>query len=48
MSNSLDTNQAQCFVGPGLGPICLQRLSADDTGKTLGKELTYYGKSVIK
>ena len=26
--NSLDLDQAQCFVGPGLGPNCLQRLSA--------------------
>ena len=30
MSNSLDPNQAQHFVGPDLGPNCLQRLSADD------------------
>ena len=31
MSNSLDPDQAQHFVGPDLGPTCLQRLSADDT-----------------
>ena len=31
MSNSLDSDQAQHFVGPDLGPNCLQRLSADDT-----------------
>ena len=31
MSNSLDPDQAQHFVGPDLGPNCLQRLSADDT-----------------
>ena len=31
MSNSLDRDHARCFVGPGLGPYCLQRLSADDT-----------------
>ena len=30
MSNSLDPDQAQQFVGPDLGPNCLQRLSADD------------------
>ena len=31
MSNSLDPDQARLFVRPGLGPNCLQRLSADDT-----------------
>ena len=31
MSNSLDPDQARHFVGPDLGPSCLQRLSADDT-----------------
>ena len=31
MSNSLDPDQTQGFVGPDLGPNCLQRLSADDT-----------------
>ena len=30
MSNSLDPDQAQHFVGPYLGPNCLQMLSADD------------------
>ena len=30
---SLDPDQALCFVGPGIGPYCLQRLSADDTGR---------------
>ena len=33
MSNSLDTDQARQFVGPDLGPSCLPRLSADDTGR---------------
>ena len=33
MSNSSDPDQAQNFVGPVLGPICLQRLSADDTSR---------------
>ena len=33
MSNSLDPDQARRFVGPDLGPNCLQRLSADDTGR---------------
>ena len=47
MSNSLDPDQARRFVGPDLGPNCLPRLSADDTGRqrvnstttTLGYEL---------
>ena len=30
MSNSLDQDLAQHFVGPDLGPNCLQRLSADN------------------
>ena len=30
MSNSLDPDQARHFVGPDLGPNCLQRVSADD------------------
>ena len=38
MSNSLDSDQARHFVGPELGPNCLQRLSADDkSGHWLGK-----------
>ena len=35
VSNSLDPDQARHFVGPDLGPNCLQRFSADD------KEFTY-------
>ena len=31
MSNSLDSDQAPRPSGHYLGPICLQRLSADDT-----------------
>ena len=30
MSNCLDPDQDRHFVGPDLGPNCLQRLSADD------------------
>ena len=33
VSNSLDPDQARYFVGPDLGPKCLQKLSADDTSK---------------
>ena len=29
VSNSLDPDQARHFVGPDLGPNCLQRLSAE-------------------
>ena len=32
VSNSLDPDQARHFVGPDLGPNCLQRLSADIAG----------------
>ena len=39
MSNSLDPDQARRFVGPDLGPNCLPRLSADDTGRLVDKEL---------
>ena len=31
VSDSLDLDQARHFVGPDLGPNCLQKLSADDT-----------------
>ena len=33
MSNILDPNQAQHFVGPDLGPNCLQRFSAGYTSR---------------
>ena len=31
--NSLDPDQARHFVGPDLGPNCLQKLSADDNSR---------------
>ena len=37
MSNRLDPDQARCFVGPDLGPNCMQKLLADDA--IVGKEL---------
>ena len=33
VSNSLDPDQARHFVGPDLGPNCLQTLSADDKSR---------------
>ena len=33
VSNSLDPDQARQFVGPDLGPNCLQRLSAEDSSR---------------
>ena len=33
VSNSSDPDQAQCFVGPDLGPNYLQKLSADNTSR---------------
>ena len=35
VSKSLDPDQARRFVGPDLGPNCLQRLSAGIAGKEL-------------
>ena len=39
MSNSLDPDQAGHFVGPDLGPNCLQRLSAETKSPLAWKEL---------
>ena len=33
MSDSLDPDQTRQFVGPDLGPNCLPKLLADDTGR---------------
>ena len=33
VSNNLDPDQTRRFVGPDLGPNCLQKLSTDDTKK---------------
>ena len=38
VSNRLDPDQARHFVGPDLGPNCLQRLSADNKSKELNTE----------
>ena len=38
VSNSLDPDQTRYFVGPGLCPNCLQRLSADNKDKDLNTE----------
>ena len=38
VSNSFDTDKARRDVGPGLGPNCLQRLSADDKRRHQGAE----------
>ena len=39
VSNRLDPDQARRFVGPDLGPNCLQMLSADDTSRQRVKTL---------
>ena len=44
MSISLDPDQARHFVGPDLGPNCLQILSADDTSKQRIKVDLVFGK----
>ena len=51
VSNSLDPHQAGHFVGPDLGPNCLQKLSADIAGEELNtKQLvdTFWLKPWIK
>ena len=50
MSNSLDPDQAQHFVGPGLGPNCLQRFSANNTRRekiSVGPQLYSRGEGVV-
>ena len=37
VSNGLDPDQDRHFVGPDLGPNCLQRLSADKSHRLQGK-----------
>ena len=39
MSNRLDPDQARHFVGPDLGPNCMQKLSADVTRRWHGRPL---------
>ena len=46
MSNSFDPDQAGHFVGPDLGPKCLQKLSADDTRKPI-LTLSNWARSLI-
>ena len=45
MSNSLDPDQARHFIGPDLGPNCLQKFSADDTLEQ--KAFTVVGTGVV-
>ena len=44
MSNSLDPDQGRRSVGPDLDSNCLQRLSADDTGR---QRVRGWGNSVF-
>ena len=51
VSNSLDPDQAQHFVGPDLDPNCFEKLSADIAGKELNtKQLidTFWLKPWLK
>ena len=44
MSNRLEPDQARHYVGPGLDPNCLQRISAEDNNFSeymKGREETY-------
>ena len=38
LSNSLNPDQTRHFVGPDLGPNCLQKLSTDDTSRQRAKK----------
>ena len=42
VSNSLDPDQARHFVGPDLGPNCLQNISADDKSSLVVNELKQF------
>ena len=46
MSNNLDPDQVRHFVGPDLGPNCLQRLSAEDFGRQRVKESNLLRKNL--
>ena len=46
-SNSLDPGQARPFVGPGLGPNCLQRISAVDSNRQRVNHLILIWKLLI-
>ena len=37
VSNRLDSDQARLFVGPDLGPNCLQMLLADGTNESASR-----------
>ena len=39
--NNLDPDKTQHFVGPDLGPNCLQRISAEDTSRKRIKSKMY-------
>ena len=45
VSNMLDPDQARHYVGPDLGPICLQRLWADDIRRQRVKQVCLPGVS---
>ena len=47
MSNNLNPDQARHFVGPDLGPNCLQRLSADIAGKELNTKQLVDAKTLV-
>ena len=44
MQSGLDPNQVRHFVGPVLGPNCLQRRSADDNSKQIARLGVGFGK----
>ena len=47
VSNTLDPDQARHFVGPNVGPNCLQGLSADDKIALIMQRIEYFGRMAI-
>ena len=47
VSKSLDPDQARRFIGPDLGPDCLQKLSADDTSRQKSAFSHFNGRRIF-
>ena len=47
VTNGLDPDDAQCFVGPDLGSNCLQMLSADDSSRQRINSITKASQNIL-
>ena len=45
VSNSLDSDRSDVFIGPGLGPNCLRRLSAESADDSIMGKDQYRSKT---